>query len=56
MRKECKYAGDGLKMAIEIIEYYNNQSPMYMYIFIALIASCFRVILTVYYSEFWNGS
>ncbi|CAD8045447.1 unnamed protein product [Paramecium sonneborni] len=56
LNKESKYAGNGLKMAIEIIQYYNNQSPMYIYILIALIASSFRIILTIYYSQFWNGS
>ncbi|CAD8164392.1 unnamed protein product [Paramecium octaurelia] len=55
-KKEGKYAGDGLKMAIEIIDYYNNQSPLYLYIAIAVGASCFRIILTIFYSQFWNGS
>lgn len=43
-------------MATEIIEYFNNQSPLSYYISISIIASIIRLGVTIFYSHFWRVS
>ncbi|CAD8126646.1 unnamed protein product [Paramecium sonneborni] len=52
LKVEGKYAGNGIKMGIEIIQYYNEQSPLYIYIAVATALTIIRLCITVTYSFF----
>ncbi|CAD8125209.1 unnamed protein product [Paramecium sonneborni] len=56
LKVEGKYAGNGIKMAIEIIQYYNEQSPLQNYIAVASIFTIIRLFITVTYSFFQKAT
>ncbi|CAK91989.1 unnamed protein product (macronuclear) [Paramecium tetraurelia] len=56
LKVEGKYAGNGIKMAIEIIQYYNESSPLYMYVIVACGFTIIRLCITVTYSFFQHAA